>query len=375
MNSSKFGKCIERFLVSKGNSRIQAFSELIKSVDEMVARIVISTGLKKVVTEKQQNETALHLIKEIITEPCDFKTLNQTQNPPLSNRFSEFIREKVLLQPENYHAIIQAYTFSRIRTLLREYADQRGKNYILFNNRTKNNLKSLQKKGLAFEARKNYWSANENPIEFCRTIKSVLPLQVPVNYPEFNLKKNHYADSIKNFLHLPNHKNRAFARKLITEFFFNNFVPEARNSFENHEAVNQNFSFIIKAEAEEALKLFLEENQVNNTETQQIFMAGLAHLCHSCPKYLKKNPLNKKQLEKPVVDCVEDFLNDRRFNRLNNWKPPKRSTANNRLKSFQIRVQCKIQDLPHESRLIFIKGLTKQLFRIFVALSKGGLNE
>lgn len=296
----------------------------------------------------------------------------------------------ILLKPDNYLASIQSYTYSRLKTLLREYADEKGKSYILFRNRTRDNLNKLAANAEVFETRPGFWSASNNPKLFCEDSKLILPPRLSKGQAEFQTGKNYYAASLKQFLILPDHFETAFSLKVITEFFYNNYVsknmPETETCFrettpdsetgrenntEEYGQYDHTFYDVEGAiDADIALAGLLKYSNHGNPEAQQVLMAGLAYFGLMQPEHFEENPLNQRQLSLPIVNCVEDFLNDGRFSHLNKWRRS-RGTANNRLNAFKDVIKQHTAELSHIAKRHFVRIFCNYLLKEFKCLTRG----
>ncbi|MBP5470973.1 MAG: hypothetical protein J6Z11_17220, partial [Candidatus Riflebacteria bacterium] len=107
----------------------------------------------------------------------------------------------------------------------------------------------------------------------------------------------------------------------------------------------------------------------------QFEMVLLAYFCKVISGYFSEEILTEEQKRMPLTDCIENFLNDKRFIHLQNNNRISRTMAHTRLKNAQNSLQNVMSDLSAEERLFFVKEYCKHLEKRFIELTGGDKDE
>ncbi len=409
--SCSYGRLLLEYLTADSRKKNTLLASLYEVCETLVKSVVKRLGLEKVVEESQLEATIDHLIREVATEPADIKDNNDNHNAS-SLRHSEFLREKiretVMLQNaatlpeaeieagiEQHLAQLRLYSCRRIRTLLKEHAIGQNRAYILFNNRTRSNLKKLlnTEPETFFLHKPYFWSASPQPAVFVDDVKNLCLVNAPMNGTEFSTAREKYKITLAMFLTLPGHKNKAFSLRAISEFFFerdtgNNCISspakatislqgDDSDDTASHEIVVEEPGFELVAgiiDAEAPFSVLTRSYNSDDKTAQQVQMAGLAFMAyedfHGNQAFFAESPLTQLQLAMGLTDCVKDFLNDDRFAHLK-WKRPERGTANNRLQTFKNAVANSMADMSLFARRQFIQKLGDYLSERFNSMIEG----
>ncbi|HNX77354.1 MAG TPA: hypothetical protein PLM07_10960 [Candidatus Rifleibacterium sp.] len=409
--SYSYGRLLLEYLPADPRQKTMLLASLYDTCESLVKAVVKRLGLENVVEESQLEATIDHLIREVTTEPADIKALKNNHSVS-SLRHSEFLREKIretlMLQNattlpkaeieariELHLAQLRLYSCRRIRTLLKEHAAGQSRAYILFNNRTRSNLKKLldAEPDALFLHKPDFWSASPQPAAFIDDIKNLSSLNAPINGTEFSTAREKYKTTLAMFLTLPDHKNQAFSLRAISEFFFereagNNFITapakatpslhgDDSDDTTTHEIVVDEPGFELAAgtiDAEAPFSVLTRSYNSDDQLVQQVQMAGLAFMAyedfHGNQAFFPESLLSQSQLAMGLTDCVKDFLNDNRFAHLK-WKSPERGTANNRLQTFKNAVANSMADLSLFARRQFIQKLGDYLLGRFNSMIEG----
>ena len=368
------GKTILEFLTKpKGFSfDTEQYHNLCEASTQIITRIIIQQNLDKVVTSLQKDRTVEQLLLEIITKPEDFeKDSTYDKNSITTSAKIRYITE-TSKAPE---LSIYSYLLKRGLTLLKSFAEGNSKEYLELLQRIKFTIRGkfqafqIKKKGISY-------LANSLNSAIC-----YIPDYNDLAIPEISIDKNTKIDSILVNIFKANEQYYFRLKDLVTIIAKLMMSEKSEVSFDSEDiqktlSVNSSnkSDYSNMSIALESMDLLIKCHSENEALANQAEMAMLAYFCKVVSGYFSEDILTDEQKKLPLTDCIENFLNDKRFIHLQKRRF-ERTTAYTRLKYAQNSLQNAMSDLSAEERLSFIKEYCKHLEKRFIELTGGDKDE
>ena len=374
-NPTYIGKTIFEFLKKPNGSSFdtEQYHNLFEASTQIITRIIIQQNLDKVVTPLQKDRTVDQLLLEIITKPEDFeKDLTYDKSSITTSAQIRYIAE-TSKAPE---LSIYSYLLKRGLTLLKSFAEGNSKEYLELLQRIKQTIKAkfnalqYKNKGISYMA--------------CSLNSAIcyIPDYNDLTIPEISIDKETKIDFILLNILKANEQYYFRLKDLVTIIAKLMMSEKSEVSLDNKETlktINNNFSnksdYSNLNIAKESMNFLIKCHSENETLANQSEMALLAYFCKILSGYFSEDILTDEQKRLSLTDCVENFLNDKRFIHLQKGNKIERTTAYTRLKYAQNSLQNAISDLSTEEKLLFIKEYCKHLEKRFMELTGGDKDE
>ena len=356
------------------------------SLRNLIKKIIAKNNLFKVITKEQKETTKASLLRQITTEPSKYEALiNEIESDSEIDSLSKEKQIKVLkaeqylssklreifLLEENPDKIINCYLIKAAFSILKDNAEGISRDYLLLNNNVKRALKELKTANIIFEPIKNRYTIN--------------PKETIIFNPKFNdLKTNNELDS--ELSKAKQNTKRIIKALLESNYEFNlspkdvsTFIASVRleeksqskivnnynedetqqNTNENEIVVENDFnSRLIAVESMHHLIRF----QGSSNTIKQKEMALLAYLYKAVSgQYFTEKILTDEQMQLEETECIENFLNDKRFCNFDKSKPVGRTTAHNRKTEALDALKNVLSDLSAEAQSVFVKEYSAYL--------------
>ncbi len=350
-----------------------------KGLTAIINKVISIMGISKMVTDMQIEDTISQLIIEIITEPKAYTALTESDITKDSIHVSSKLREIVSIEKEPA-SLIHSYITKRAFSLLKYFAEEDCKAYLRINERIKKALKDLKQQNRVFETAPNHYSASTSPtavyIKGSTHINSSEELKQELQKAKPNTKRFILAflraNSCLNFQTRDISSYFISEQQIITDKKIKSSCKKEDEASEEiigkESSTNSNFE--AKQIAIDTMKLLIHSVCQDSITKAKSEMACLALLCRTAPANFKADILTEDQLQASETNCIEMFLNDKRFVAFNKSKQVGRTTAYNFLKKGQSALKTILRDLEADIQIEFIKSYSQYLETRFEELTR-----
>lgn len=374
-NPTSIGKTILEFLTKPIDSSFdtEQYNSLCETSLQIINKIIVQQNLDKVVTSLQKDRTVDQLLLEIITKPEDFEKDSTCDKSSITTSAQIRYIAETSKAPE---LSIYSYLLKRGLTLLKSFAEGTSKEY----------LELLQKIKQAVRARFQTLQFKKRGINYIAYTLNSNTCYIPdfhdLTIPEIPIDKNAKIDFILVNILKANEQYYFRLKDLVTIIAKLMMSEKSEVSFDSEDiqkTLSNNSSnksdYSNMSVALESMDLLIKCHSENEALANQSEMALLAYFCKVLSGYFSNDILTDEQKKMPLTDCVENFLNDKRFIHLQKRNRFERTTAYTRLKYAQNSLQNAMSDLSAEERLSFIKEYCKHLEKRFIELTGGDKDE
>ena len=373
-NSNSIGKIIFDFLTRKADSVFdaQSYGNIVEASTQIVGTIINRQNLNSVVTPFQKEKTVDQLVLEIIEKPEDLENDENCDKSSITTSAQIRYIAETSKVPE---LAIYSYLLKRSLTLLKSFAEGSSKEYLELLQKIKSTIRA---KNISTSKRQGTnciaYSANSN---ICY-IPDFHKLTIPEMPCDKELKIGPILENI-----LKANEEYYFRQKDLMAIIAELMMKDKSALSYEDEAVQKTLSnkSALKTDgfnkniAIETMNNLIKCQSENETLVNQSEMALLAYFCKVVSGYFSEEILTEEQKRLPLTDCIEKFLNDKRFINLLKRGRIERTTAHTRLKNAQTSLQNIMNDLSAEERSFFVKEYCKHLEKRFIELTGGDKNE
>lgn len=375
VNPASIGKTIYVFLKKPNGSCFdtEQYKSLYEASAQIITRIITLQNLDKVITPLQKDRTVDQLLLEIITKPEDFEKDSICDKSSITTSAQIRYIAETSKSPE---LSIFSYLLKRGLTLLKSFAEGSSKEYLELIQKIKQAVRGkfqilqFKKKGISYLA----YSLNS---AIC-----YIPDYNDLTIPEISIDKKTKIDFILLNILKANEQYYFRLKDLVTIIAKLMMSEKSEVSLDNEETKktlsnnsSNRFDYSNLNIAIESMNFLIKCYSEKETLANQYEMALLAYFCKILSGYFSEDILTEEQKKLSLTDCVENFLNDKRFIHLQKGNRFERTTAYTRLKYAQNSLQNAMSDLSAEERLLFIKEYCKHLEKRFIELTGGDKDE
>ena len=367
------GKTILEFLTKPDGSSFdtEQYNSLCEVSLLIINKIIAQQNLNNVITPFQIEKTVDQLFLEITTKPENFEKDSTSDKSSITTSAQIRYIAETSKAPE---LSIYSYLLKRGLTLLKSFAEGCSKEYLELLKR----IKQVVKFQNTFQFKKNgisYWASSLNS-NIC-----YIPDFHDLTIPEIPIDKNTKINFILEKFLKANEQYFFRLKDLVTIIAKLMMSEKSEVSFDSEDiqktlSVNSSnkSDYSNMSIALESMDLLIKCHSENEALANQAEMAMLAYFCKVVSGYFSEDILTDEQKKLPLTDCIENFLNDKRFIHLQKRRF-ERTTAYTRLKYAQNSLQNAMSDLSAEERLSFIKEYCKHLEKRFIELTGGDKDE
>jgi len=352
------------------------FNRILDATEALVEKTIRKLGISKTVTDTQKEETVSSLLEEIIVEP---EKLDNKSSKTTSTQIRNFI----YTANENSKSQIESYLKRRTMTLLRKFSEGESTEYIKILNNTRKALKNLTDKKIIANSKSKYYSIKLDSTkcfdEKTHKLKIVnllnvgkkpkiraIIIQILTNNEDFLFTANDLAKLIAPIKigKTPNN-DIIIQNKVANNDSEQEYDREigAKYNTEEIAAGKDYFEYFIRSEMSDTLTS-------KSSKAKEKKLALLAMMCHTQPDFFcEAGIFTEEQKNMPLIDCTENFLNDKRFFNSIELRTVSRSTAHNRLKEATISLKTALIELSAEEKKSFIKELSGYLTNEFLIMT------
>lgn len=316
-------------------------------------------------SDEQIESTTACLLEEIIIPPAELEKNADIDASAI--RTSAKLREIVIVEnhPEK---IIAAYLFCRTRTLLKQNAGETEKQYIRLNDRIKKAIDSLLVQKEIFEISEGNYAISHNSEKKYSESQQILKTSTELE-AELHKEKCKLKSIILEMLRANYDLNftiKDLSSKLAERLIDKEVFLDSPNQDGNPSGSNSQLELKIKSSdeitdakllADELLEDIKYLSKISTSKTiDQEEMALLAYFAKIHNGYFTDNILTKEQKETlQETECIEKFLNDKRFIGFKKSKMVKRGIAHLRLVNAKDRLKAAMLNLPADAQILFIR--------------------
>lgn len=380
---TSIGKLIAQYLKNRSHKKPVnitleglLFNRILDATEELVDRTVKKIGISKTVTDTQKEETVSSLLEEIIVEP-------EKLDNKSSQTASAQIRNFIYTANENSESQIESYLKRRAITLLRKFSEGESAEYIKVLNNTRKALDRLTDKKITANPKSKYYSIKpgsttcfdekKHKLKIVNLLNvgekpkiSTIIIKILTNNEDFLFTANDLAKLIA-----PIKTGKTPHNDIIIQNIVDIDDPEQKsyreigveNNTEEIAAGKDYFKYFIQSEMSDTLT-------GKSSKAKEKKLALLAMMCHTQPDFFyEANVFTENQRNMPLIDCAENFLNDKRFFNSIELRTVSRSTAHNRLKEATNSLKTALIELSAEEKKSFIKELSGYLTNEFLIMT------
>lgn len=365
-NNTPLGKMVTKYLQATSAYRPRTTATLTQT-EYGIFKEKVKCEIKKVAncmgivpSCEQIDLTVVCLLEEIIIPPAELEKNADIDASAI--RTSAKLREIVIVEnhPEK---IIAAYLFSRTRTLLKQNARESEKQYIRLNDRIKKAIDSLLVQKEIFEISEGNYAISHNSEKKYSESQQILKTSTELE-AELHKEKCKLKSIILEMLRANYDLNftikdlsSKLAERLIDKEVFLDSPDHDSNSQLEFKAKSDDEINDANLMSDELLEDIKYQSKISTSKTiDQEEMALLAYFAKIHNGYFTDNILTKEQKETlQETECIEKFLNDKRFIGFKKSKMVKRGIAHLRLVNAKDRLKAAMLNLPADAQTLFIR--------------------
>lgn len=339
------GHVIIHYFKNKNDEK--ARQRLVERIEQTLNQTIITHGLSQVYQEDQMTETLFQLYQELT---LDFDTLKKksTDKPEdksrhLSSQHKLFEATRnaanKILHDKKVAYKLSSYFKCRCLTVLKHFATGEYKFYLETNQKVKSALTYLSKKGEVYKTKQGHANAYSISNSGTQPISQNIAAKTIINKDLKSCSSKHILELLQR------NSEYSFTTRDISEIIAIKGLIKGQE-FDIEEQAYKSYDFNAKPIARDKFIEFKSSLDLKNPKTRQELMALLAFKMQK--NQYAENILTEAQLQMSETNCIESFLNDKRFSNLSP-KKIKRTTAHYRYKKGRDR---ELNLLNHNSTIL-----------------------